>query len=156
MTVETLNSLPAEVAKAVRERILANSSAVPGGCWEWNLGRDRYGYARTKIRVDGRRWATCAHRASYLAFIGGIQRPLQVDHLCHNTICVNPAHLEAVTELENMRRRVGFGGADKCKRGHTRTAANTRVRVTSAGSPWYDCKDCAKITLAERKARSAS
>src|SRR5699024_3877723 len=86
----TLNSLPADVAKAVRERILANSSAVPGGCWEWNLSRDRHGYARTKIQVEGRRWTTCAHRASYLAFIGAIPRPLQVDHLCDNTICVNP------------------------------------------------------------------
>src|SRR5699024_8695531 len=130
--------------------------AVPGGCWEWNLGRDRHGYARTKIRVDGRRWATCAHRASYLAFIGDIQRPLQVDHLCHNTICVNPAHLEAVTELENMRRRVGCGGADTCKRGQPGTAASTRGRVTPAGSRWYGCKDGASTSRAARAARSAS
>lgn len=45
-----------------------------------------------------------AHRYFYIKYKGNIQNKLQIDHLCRNTKCVNPEHLEVVTHTENMRR----------------------------------------------------
>lgn len=45
-----------------------------------------------------------AHRASYIINIGEIEPGYVVDHICLNKMCVNPAHLEKVTSLENAKR----------------------------------------------------
>lgn len=82
-----------------------------GDCWLWQGVTDAYGYAR--IEVAGRSWG--AHRYLFLELVGPTDLPL--DHLCHtraiadcvggNCIhrrCVNPSHLEPVTQGENARR----------------------------------------------------
>jgi hypothetical protein len=71
-----------------------------GECWIWTGTTDRHGYGR--VRPDGR--STGAHRWSYEATVGPIPEGLELDHLCNNPPCVNPAHLEPVTHAENMRR----------------------------------------------------
>jgi hypothetical protein len=68
-------------------------------CWEW----DRFRVARGYGRFGG---AVVAHRWVYERFIGKVPDGLELDHLCRNTSCVNPAHLEPVTHAENMRRSV--------------------------------------------------
>jgi hypothetical protein len=45
-----------------------------------------------------------AHRFAYLEFVGPIPDGLVLDHLCRNKKCVNPDHLEPVTNAENLRR----------------------------------------------------
>ena len=71
-------------------------------CWIWQLGR-RGGYGEAK--VDGRQ--VRAHRLYYERFVGTIPEGLQLDHLCRQRACVNPAHLEPVTGTENVRRGGG-------------------------------------------------
>lgn len=70
------------------------------GCWLW-LGSTMYGYGRCSHKGKSHQ----AHRVLYERHKGPIPEGLQIDHLCRNKRCVNPDHLEAVTSVENARRR---------------------------------------------------
>ena len=77
------------------------------GCWLWcgYVAANGYGYIRIEARRPDRpRRSECAHRVSYRAWRGDIPIGLDLDHLCCQTVCVNPAHLEPVTRGENNRR----------------------------------------------------
>lgn len=69
-------------------------------CWIWTGAVTSAGYGT--LRVDGR--LTLAHRHSYELHIGPIPDRHTIDHLCRQTRCVNPAHLDAVTQRVNVRR----------------------------------------------------
>lgn len=73
---------------------------MTGRCWLYDgpLNPDGYGHAR----VDGRKVGV--HRAAFQVLVGPIPAGLQLDHLCRNRDCYNPAHLEPVTNAENRRR----------------------------------------------------
>ena len=45
-----------------------------------------------------------AHRWAWEQVNGSIPDGLVMDHLCRNRPCVNPAHVEPVTQAENVRR----------------------------------------------------
>lgn len=97
------------------------------GCWEW-LGaidkRPGYGYGAWSWRdsVSGESKRTGAHRMAYWLTNGEIRQGLQVDHLCRNRICVNPAHMELVSPRENTMRGMGPSAENakksNCPRGH--------------------------------------
>jgi hypothetical protein len=85
------------------------------GCWLWTAAarRTRYKsvvYSYGTYSVDGTpSGQRLAHRVSYELFTGPIPQGLEVDHLCHNKLCVNPSHLVAVTHQENCKRRLKSG-----------------------------------------------
>lgn len=68
-------------------------------CWLFT-GTTIRAYGR--FRFDGVDYE--AHRFSYELHNGKIQKGLVIDHLCRNSRCVNPDHLEAVTHRENTVR----------------------------------------------------
>ena len=71
-----------------------------GECWEWTAFRNPKGYGVFHFRGA----TPHAHRVAYILTHGPVSPDLVIDHLCRNRGCCNPAHLEAVTAVENTRR----------------------------------------------------
>ena len=97
----------------------------PSGCWLWT------GYVYPKgygvMGVGGRKLCK-VHRYSYERFVGPIPKGLQLDHLCRVRNCANPAHLEPVTNRENVvRGNAARPPIQACKRGHAFTESNTYI-----------------------------
>jgi hypothetical protein len=123
------------------ERFSRLYAVAESGCWLWTGALDRKGYGR--FRLAGA--AVPAHRAAHVLFIGEIPTRFVIDHLCRNPRCVNPAHLEAVTNRTNVIRGLSAAANRRrgdrtthCPRGHEYTADNTRL--SSKG--WRVCRQC--------------
>lgn len=108
--------------------LLKKARITPAGCWEWIGAADGHGYGTG--RFEGRTHK--AHRIAYRLCTGPIPAGLQIDHLCRNRRCVNPAHLEAVSRSENCRRGLtgkAYGAViaarTHCPSGHEYTPTNT-------------------------------
>lgn len=74
-------------------------------CWIWALSLTPGGYGMERVPGSGPK--VYAHRASYERHHGEIPEGLQIDHLCRERACINPDHLEPVTQQENVRRGNG-------------------------------------------------
>jgi hypothetical protein len=142
-----------KVRKTRLERFLKRVSPCPiTGCWWWTGFCDGWGYGRFHSGVAG---MVPAHRWAHMHFIGPIPAGLEVDHLCKQPSCVNPAHLEAVTGTENRRRANGFAmrNARKtlCIRGHSLSGSNLYIPKTGGRK----CRACHALHAAsERRRRS--
>lgn len=55
------------------------------------------------VLFNGKRYM--AHRASYEAYVRPIPDGMQIDHLCKQKLCINPHHLDVVTNRENQLRK---------------------------------------------------
>ncbi len=82
-------------------------------CWEWTAARAGGGYGR--FYLDGH--LVQAHRFAYEVERGPVPDGLVLDHLCRNTACVRPDHLEAVEHGENLRRGTKLKHLKVCKSG---------------------------------------
>lgn len=124
------------LSPAVRSKIAID--AVASGCWLWTASRAQ-GYGQ--LKVGGVR--LYAHRYVYEMLIGPIPTGLQIDHLCRIKHCVNPAHLEPVTQRVNLLRGDTIVARQAtqthCKRGHPFDAINTRMC-----SGHRKCRTCEK------------
>lgn len=87
-------------------RLFAKINRAPNetDCWLWIGASSKNGYGTVRDR-NGK--VTNCHRVVYCEMIGPISDKHDLDHLCRNPRCVNPAHLQPVTRKENLRRGNG-------------------------------------------------
>ena len=116
-------------------------------CWLWTGTRTAKGYGR--VRWNGR--MTMAHIVAKSLLSGFPVDGSQHDHLCRETSCVNPTHLERVSSRENLMRgnTVAARNVAKthCLRGHPLTEGNIYYRPDRPTN--RACRAC--IALRDRK-----
>ena len=128
---------------------------APGACWLWLGSREKRGYGRIIVGRSVKK----AHRIGYELSVGAILDGLEVDHVCGNTSCVNPSHLDPVVHAENVRRgRLGETNRARgmarthCRNGHPFDETNT-ARNSSNGRRFCRtcCNDAQRRRWAERR-----
>ncbi len=127
-----------------------------GPCWQWLGKPHRSGYGRHKA-ADG---VVYAHRFSYELNVGPIPSDLQLDHLCRNTMCVRPDHLEAVTQRVNHERSMSVcavnGRKTHCPAGHALSGENVHVyTIRATGTLGRRCRTCSAEHARNYRNRSA-
>jgi hypothetical protein len=124
------------------ERFWSKVCVSANGCWEWTASRHQ-GYGQ--FRINAPRAVRGAHRISYEALIGPVVKGLDLDHLCRNRACCNPAHLEPVTRRENLLRGQTLPSAQTlrthCPSGHPYDGENLILHKTESGFA-RECRIC--------------
>ena len=95
---------------------------VTDGCWFWTGRKSETGYGIHYANHRGQKYYR-AHRFSWaLANFRHPRKGLVIAHTCHNRACVNPTHLEEVTQGKNM--------ADAVVRGSFQGENHGRAKLT--------------------------
>jgi hypothetical protein len=138
----------------VRTKLLRHITVTPHGCWLWTGSKQgkRWGYygeivLGRKPQQKHRR----AHVVSYETFIGPVAPGLELHHTCHQTLCINPAHLQQVTHLEHMRQRKDRD-RPHCKYGHVYTPETIYWNPRGV----RECKVCKRASYLRRRAAPSS
>jgi len=131
------------------------------GHWLWRAARFKpsgkyggeYGYFYFRGRM------VYAHRFAYEAFVGPIPDGLTIDHLCRQTLCANPDHLEAVPHIVNIQRGlsqrhtpVQGSKAGTCKHGHLWSLENSYIDIRGH----FRCRQCQAERMRRVRARRTS
>lgn len=128
------------------ERMLTKIEVAPSGCWEWIGYRDKIG-GYGIVRFDGK--VRKAHRVTYGLLVGPISDGLTIDHLCRVRHCVNPDHMEPVTQAENNKRGLPHRVLPThCPQGHPYDEENTIVMPRQRA-----CKTCRRGWVRSHRAR---
>jgi hypothetical protein len=142
----SINKSESDFLSKIGEPVFMSSvDRLLGPCWPWigfKAKRENgvYGCFGNSPNRD------YAHRISYRFFIGPIPSSLTVDHLCRNTLCVNPNHLEAVPRAVNVLRGNGYSGINTrkthCIHGHLFDQINTYIPCRTGRKPGRQCRQC--------------
>lgn len=130
------------------------------GCWAWTGAKVSTGYGSFRVKTKRHQ---LAHRFAYEQFRGPIPDGKMIDHLCRNRGCVNPAHLEPVTNQENCIRGTGPELTSNrhreklyCVRGHPLFGENMRRDMKGHRV----CRECMRLHSrafkAKKRARAAA
>lgn len=111
----------------------------------WQAGTNRVGYGifHPHTTTDNRK--VYAHRWAYEQRFGAVPDGMHLDHLCRNTLCVNPDHLEPVTPAVNVLRGVSLPAQNarkvECHQGHPLSGSNLYISPTTG---YRKCRECAR------------
>lgn len=114
-----------------------------GPCWLWRGARDKDGYSSFTVegmKVRAHKW--------YFEFVNN-RKVILLDHLCRRRSCVNPLHLEEVSNQENLlRSSITFASMNlsktHCVNGHEFTIENTYIRRNG-------CRTCRKCSMLKQR-----
>ena len=127
-----------KIPKELQAKIVIDDS----GCWLWQ-GYLNQGYGTAYLN----RKRTKAHRLIYELLVGKIPDGMCTDHLCRVRACVNPAHIEIVTNKVNILRGIGYTAQQArqtvCKKGHPLSAENLYVGPKG----FRVCKICKRLRV---------
>lgn len=130
-------------------------------CWPWLAGYNKRG--GHGVAYIGNQKSMSAPRAVYQLMVRPLDRDEELDHLCRNPICVNPAHLEPVTHLVNVRRgragattRARCASITHCPQGHEYSPGNTRLGKLQNGYVARSCRTCSMARASVSNARVAA
>jgi hypothetical protein len=129
------------------ERFQAKYIINADNCWIWQASKMSNGYG---VFTDTGRKTITAHRWSYTYFKGAIPDGLVIDHICRQPSCVNPAHLQAISQSENIKRSLfarNRGVRTHCSNGHEYTPKNTRRVPNQRGRV---CLACVRLNKAKQ------
>jgi hypothetical protein len=148
-----MNNLPERIEKYIEK--------VPiSGCWIWTGGLKGFGYGN--VSIDGK--SKRAHRVIYELLRETVPTDKVLDHLCRVRCCVNPDHLEVVTQKINVSRgdfsKRLLNSRNLTKR-HERMRANTHCPNGHEYTPdnvylargKRECKTCRKNNFIKWKER---
>lgn len=134
-------------------RFWAKVDPQASGCWRWTASKKMGGYGQ--YQLEG--WPQLAHRVAYEYLVGPIPAGLTIDHLCRNRWCVNPEHLEPVTQRENNLRGGSLVALNArkthCKRGHPLSGPNLYIHPTAGAR---QCRICMQAREQRRGPRRAA
>lgn len=135
--------LPAHIAKAIE--------VSPSGCWLWTQSRSRDGYGWASLNNRTHQ----AHRLAYELLVGKPPVGMVLDHLCRIRHCVNPSHLEPVTNRENLERStLTTTGMKTCVKGHELSELRGQRRCLTCLADYEDRRRTEKARRErERRAR---
>ena len=124
------------------------------GCWIWTGVHFDSGYAR--YRNKSLSSSERAHRVVYETLVGPIPNGLVLDHLCEIKDCVNPMHVEPVTDSENLHRSGITNNSinrakTHCIKGHEFTRENTIIARNGTKRVCRTCQLAAMAAYRERK-----
>ena len=118
-------------------------------CWIWEASTMGGTHPYGQVLFRGKHWR--AHRLSYAVLVGDLIPDMEIDHLCRNPMCINPAHLEQVPHQVNVDRgSVWQREKTHCLRGHPFGGNN--LKITKGGHRL--CRECEKIRGAAKRARA--
>jgi hypothetical protein len=116
------------------------------GCWEWTASINKYnGYGYISVKIcEGHFAPQPAHRVSYELNVGQIPEGHDIHHKCENKKCVNPDHLEALTEKRHTMLHDGPTAINAsklfCNQGHELNSENTYVYSKNGHRQCRECK----------------
>lgn len=125
-------------------------------CWEWT-GTKNSGYGA--VSWKGKMLTT--HRFFYAWLVAPVppyisgESNIEIDHLCRNRACANPAHLELVPHKINTHRGTSFSAIyaqmSACKNGHPFSEENTRFTARQRV-----CRECERAAGMRKRKTEAN
>lgn len=107
MSIITQNFSDSDAERFLDKVALPDDSNIENACWIWQGAHHSKTRGYGKFRLGGK--PINAHKAAYLLFNGPVKSGLVIGHVCNNEQCVNPYHLVAQTQSDNMAYAVICG-----------------------------------------------